>query len=185
MAKKSKKRTSRKSSGLFGLGLGEVTKTFSPNKLMEIAKTGGMMLLGYIGANATGKFVAKMVNKDEQNPQGVKKYVDALTQGAVACICVSMSGKRTWLRHASYGASLSAVQTTIETISGKSVLEMFKIGNGTKATNGMGAIAGSEELILPELTGADDEEIEGIEDDEISGADDDYYDDGISGEIFE
>lgn len=205
--KESKKKTSsrkrkgasRRSGGLFGLGLGKVATTFSLNKLIEIAKLGGMALVGYIGANMAGKAVSKMVNKEEQNPQGIKKYANALAQGAITAVCLRMGKKYNLVRMASYGAALSTAQVTVETISGKSVLDMFKFGK-SNATNGMGEIAGSEELILPELAGSTDEDIngadadingadddfdgiddfEGIEDEDISGADDD--DEGISGE---
>lgn len=192
--KTSKKRraASRKRSGL--MGLGSIAKTFKVSKLMEIAKTGAMMLAGYVITNVAGKAVEKAVNKDEQNPTGLRKYINALAQGTIAAVCVSMGGKKVWLRNVGMGAALATVQTTVETASGKSVLEMLSFNKGT---NGFGAIEGGEELILPELTGADNEPIEGADDnepiegaddddfegiDDFEGVDDDDFDDGISGD---
>ena len=155
------------------MGLGSIAKTFDGKKLFELAKNGGLMLVGYAVGNLAGKAVANAVNKNEQNPQGLKKYINALTQGTIAAVCVSMGGKRTWLKNVGMGAALSAVQTTVETISGKSVLDMLSFGNKT-ATNGVEGLGdGSTDLILPPLEGTDDDPIEGADDDPIEGADDD------------
>lgn len=153
------------------MGLGSIAKTFSVSKLTELAKTGGLLLVGYAVGNLAGKAVANAVNKNEQNPQGLKKYINALAQGTIAAVCVSMGGKRTWLKNVGMGAALSAVQTTVETISGKSVLDMLSFGNKT-ATNGVDGLGAGEDLILPKLEGGDNP-IEGADDDPIEGADDD------------
>lgn len=201
--KSSKKRKGSKKSGL--MGLGSIAKTFSVSKLTELAKTGGLLLVGYAVGNLAGKAVANAVNKNEQNPQGLKKYINALAQGTIAAVCVSMGGKRTWLKNVGMGAALSAVQTTVETISGKSVLDMLSFGNKT-ATNGVDGLGAGEELILPKLEGgedpvegagedpiegadedpiegADDDPIEGADDDPIEGADDDF--EGVDDDDFE
>ena len=182
--KSSKKRKGSKKSGL--MGLGSIAKTFSVSKLTELAKTGGLLLVGYAVGNLAGKAVANAVNKNEQNPQGLKKYINALAQGTIAAVCVSMGGKRTWLKNVGMGAALSAVQTTVETISGKSVLDMLSFNK--TATNGVDGLGdGSTDLILPPLEGTDDDPIEGADDDPIEGADDDPIegaddeDEGISG----
>lgn len=194
--KSSKKRKGSKKSGL--MGLGSIAKTFDGKKLFELAKNGGLMLVGYAVGNLAGKAVANAVNKNEQNPQGLKKYINALAQGTIAAVCVSMGGKRTWLKNVGMGAALSAVQTTVETISGKSVLDMLSFGNKT-ATNGVDGLGAGEDLILPELEGgdnpiegADDDPIEGADEDPIEGADEDFdgvddddFDYGISGEDYE
>ena len=151
--KSSKKRKGSKKSGL--MGLGSIAKTFDGKKLFELAKNGGLMLVGYAVGNLAGKAVANAVNKNEQNPQGLKKYINALAQGTIAAVCVSMGGKRTWLKNVGMGAALSAVQTTVETISGKSVLDMLSFGNKT-ATNGVDGLGAGEELILPKLENPDD-----------------------------
>ena len=210
--KSSKKRKGSKKSGL--MGLGSIAKTFDGKKLFELAKNGGLMLVGYAVGNLAGKAVANAVNKNEQNPQGLKKYINALAQGTIAAVCVSMGGKRTWLKNVGMGAALSAVQTTVETISGKSVLDMLSFGNKT-ATNGVDGLGAGEDLILPPLEGgedpvegagedpiegadedpiegadedpiegADDDPIEGADEDPIEGADEDF-DYGISGEDYE
>ena len=195
--KSSKKRKGSKKSGL--MGLGSIAKTFSVSKLTELAKTGGLLLVGYAVGNLAGKAVANAVNKNEQNPQGLKKYINALAQGTIAAVCVSMGGKRTWLKNVGMGAALSAVQTTVETISGKSVLDMLSFNK--TATNGVDGLGdGSTDLILPPLEGTDDDPIEGADDDPIEGADDDPiegadedfdgvddddFDYGISGEDYE
>lgn len=209
--KSSKKRKGSKKSGL--MGLGSIAKTFSVSKLTELAKTGGLLLVGYAVGNLAGKAVANAVNKNEQNPQGLKKYINALAQGTIAAVCVSMGGKRTWLKNVGMGAALSAVQTTVETISGKSVLDMLSFNK--TATNGVDGLGAGEELILPPLEGgenpvegagedpieganedpiegADEEPIEGADEDPIEGADDDFdgvddddFDYGISGEDYE
>ena len=154
------------------MGLGSIAKTFSVSKLTELAKTGGLLLVGYAVGNLAGKAVANAVNKNEQNPQGLKKYINALAQGTIAAVCVSMGGKRTWLKNVGMGAALSAVQTTVETISGKSVLDMLSFNK--TATNGVDGLGdGSTDLILPPLEGTDDDPIEGADDDPIEGADDD------------
>ena len=194
--KSSKKRKGSKKSGL--MGLGSIAKTFSVSKLTELAKTGGLLLVGYAVGNLAGKAVANAVNKNEQNPQGLKKYINALAQGTIAAVCVSMGGKRTWLKNVGMGAALSAVQTTVETISGKSVLDMLSFGNKT-ATNGVDGLGAGEDLILPKLEGgedpiegADEDPIEGADEDPIEGADEDFdgvddddFDYGISGEDYE
>ena len=187
------------------MGLGSIAKTFSVSKLTELAKTGGLLLVGYAVGNLAGKAVANAVNKNEQNPQGLKKYINALAQGTIAAVCVSMGGKRTWLKNVGMGAALSAVQTTVETISGKSVLDMLSFGNKT-ATNGVDGLGAGEELILPPLEGgedpvegagedpiegadedpiegADDDPIEGADDDPIEGADDDF--EGVDDDDFD
>lgn len=156
--KSSKKRKGSKKSGL--MGLGSIAKTFSVSKLTELAKTGGLLLVGYAVGNLAGKAVANAVNKNEQNPQGLKKYINALAQGTIAAVCVSMGGKRTWLKNVGMGAALSAVQTTVETISGKSVLDMLSFGNKT-ATNGVDGLGAGEELILPPLEGGEDKDPDG------------------------
>ena len=180
------------------MGLGSIAKTFSVSKLTELAKTGGLLLVGYAVGNLAGKAVANAVNKNEQNPQGLKKYINALAQGTIAAVCVSMGGKRTWLKNVGMGAALSAVQTTVETISGKSVLDMLSFGNKT-ATNGVDGLGAGEDLILPKLEGgedpiegADEDPIEGADEDPIEGADEDFdgvddddFDYGISGEDYE
>ena len=153
------------------MGLGSIAKTFSVSKLTELAKTGGLLLVGYAVGNLAGKAVANAVNKNEQNPQGLKKYINALAQGTIAAVCVSMGGKRTWLKNVGMGAALSAVQTTVETISGKSVLDMLSFGNKT-ATNGVDGLGAGEDLILPKLEGGEDP-IEGADEDPIEGADED------------
>lgn len=201
--KSSKKRKGSKKSGL--MGLGSIAKTFSVSKLTELAKTGGLLLVGYAVGNLAGKAVANAVNKNEQNPQGLKKYINALAQGTIAAVCVSMGGKRTWLKNVGMGAALSAVQTTVETISGKSVLDMLSFGNKT-ATNGVDGLGAGDELILPKLEGgedpvegagedpiegadedpiegADDDPIEGADDDPIEGADDDF--EGVDDDDFD
>lgn len=174
--KSSKKRKGSKKSGL--MGLGSIAKTFSVSKLTELAKTGGLLLVGYAVGNLAGKAVANAVNKNEQNPQGLKKYINALAQGTIAAVCVSMGGKRTWLKNVGMGAALSAVQTTVETISGKSVLDMLSFNK--TATNGVDGLGAGEELILPPLEGGEDpvegageDPIEGADEDPIEGADDD------------
>ena len=193
--KSSKKRKGSKKSGL--MGLGSIAKTFSVSKLTELAKTGGLLLVGYAVGNLAGKAVANAVNKNEQNPQGLKKYINALAQGTIAAVCVSMGGKRTWLKNVGMGAALSAVQTTVETISGKSVLDMLSFNK--TATNGVDGLGAGEELILPKLEGgedpvegADEDPIEGADEDPIEGADEDFdgvddddFDYGISGEDYE
>ena len=153
------------------MGLGSIAKTFDGKKLFELAKNGGLMLVGYAVGNLAGKAVANAVNKNEQNPQGLKKYINALAQGTIAAVCVSMGGKRTWLKNVGMGAALSAVQTTVETISGKSVLDMLSFGNKT-ATNGVDGLGAGEELILPKLEGGEDP-VEGADEDPIEGADED------------
>lgn len=200
--KSSKKRKGSKKSGL--MGLGSIAKTFSVSKLTELAKTGGLLLVGYAVGNLAGKAVANAVNKNEQNPQGLKKYINALAQGTIAAVCVSMGGKRTWLKNVGMGAALSAVQTTVETISGKSVLDMLSFNK--TATNGVDGLGAGEDLILPKLEGgedpvegagedpiegadedpiegADDDPIEGADDDPIEGADDDF--EGVDDDDFE
>ena len=183
--KSSKKRKGSKKSGL--MGLGSIAKTFSVSKLTELAKTGGLLLVGYAVGNLAGKAVANAVNKNEQNPQGLKKYINALAQGTIAAVCVSMGGKRTWLKNVGMGAALSAVQTTVETIFNKSVLDMLSFGSKT-ATNGVEGLGnGSTDLILPPLEGGEDDyPTDGVDDDDINGADDfegvDDDDEGISGE---
>ena len=200
--KSSKKRKGSKKSGL--MGLGSIAKTFSVSKLTELAKTGGLLLVGYAVGNLAGKAVANAVNKNEQNPQGLKKYINALAQGTIAAVCVSMGGKRTWLKNVGMGAALSAVQTTVETISGKSVLDMLSFNK--TATNGVDGLGAGEELILPPLEGgedpvegagedpiegadedpiegADDDPIEGADDDPIEGADDDF--EGVDDDDFD
>ena len=170
--KKSSKRrkgSSKSKSGLFGLG--SVAKTFKVSKLMEIAKSGVMLLAGYAIANVAGKAVAQAVNKDEQNPTGLRKYINALAQGTIAAVCVSMGGKKVWLRRIGEGAALATMQTAVETVSGKSVLEMLSFGK-SKATNGVEGLGASEDLILPELTGAEEDPIEGADEDPIEGAND-------------
>ena len=198
--KSSKKRKGSKKSGL--MGLGSIAKTFSVSKLTELAKTGGLLLVGYAVGNLAGKAVANAVNKNEQNPQGLKKYINALAQGTIAAVCVSMGGKRTWLKNVGMGAALSAVQTTVETISGKSVLDMLSFNK--TATNGVDGLGAGEELILPPLEGGEDKDPDGginapenpdgginepedpdnfgdPEDDDNFGDPDDYdYDGGIS-----
>ncbi|MBR6066751.1 MAG: hypothetical protein IKP45_03030 [Bacteroidales bacterium] len=166
--KSSKKRKGSKKSGL--MGLGSIAKTFSVSKLTELAKTGGLLLVGYAVGNLAGKAVANAVNKNEQNPQGLKKYINALAQGTIAAVCVSMGGKRTWLKNVGMGAALSAVQTTVETISGKSVLDMLSFNK--TATNGVDGLGAGEELILPPLEGGEDP-VEGAGEDPIEGADED------------
>ena len=186
------------------MGLGSIAKTFSVSKLTELAKTGGLLLVGYAVGNLAGKAVANAVNKNEQNPQGLKKYINALAQGTIAAVCVSMGGKRTWLKNVGMGAALSAVQTTVETISGKSVLDMLSFNK--TATNGVDGLGAGEELILPPLEGgedpvegagedpiegadedpiegADDDPIEGADDDPIEGADDDF--EGVDDDDFD
>ena len=192
--KSSKKRKGSKKSGL--MGLGSIAKTFSVSKLTELAKTGGLLLVGYAVGNLAGKAVANAVNKNEQNPQGLKKYINALAQGTIAAVCVSMGGKRTWLKNVGMGAALSAVQTTVETISGKSVLDMLSFNK--TATNGVDGLGAGEELILPPLEGgedpvegagedpiegADEDPIEGADDDPIEGADDDF--EGVDDDDFD
>lgn len=200
--KSSKKRKGSKKSGL--MGLGSIAKTFSVSKLTELAKTGGLLLVGYAVGNLAGKAVANAVNKNEQNPQGLKKYINALAQGTIAAVCVSMGGKRTWLKNVGMGAALSAVQTTVETISGKSVLDMLSFNK--TATNGVDGLGAGDELILPKLEGgedpvegagedpiegadedpiegADDDPIEGADDDPIEGADDDF--EGVDDDDFD
>ena len=152
------------------MGLGSIAKTFSVSKLTELAKTGGLLLVGYAVGNLAGKAVANAVNKNEQNPQGLKKYINALAQGTIAAVCVSMGGKRTWLKNVGMGAALSAVQTTVETISGKSVLDMLSFNK--TATNGVDGLGAGEELILPPLEGGEDP-VEGAGEDPIEGADED------------
>ena len=185
--KSSKKRKGSKKSGL--MGLGSIAKTFDGKKLFELAKNGGLMLVGYAVGNLAGKAVANAVNKNEQNPQGLKKYINALAQGTIAAVCVSMGGKRTWLKNVGMGAALSAVQTTVETISGKSVLDMLSFGNKT-ATNGVDGLGAGEELILPKLEGgedpvegADEDPIEGADEDPIEGADEDF--EGVDDDDFD
>ena len=186
------------------MGLGSIAKTFSVSKLTELAKTGGLLLVGYAVGNLAGKAVANAVNKNEQNPQGLKKYINALAQGTIAAVCVSMGGKRTWLKNVGMGAALSAVQTTVETISGKSVLDMLSFNK--TATNGVDGLGAGEELILPPLEGgedpvegagedpiegadedpiegADEDPIEGADDDPIEGADDDF--EGVDDDDFD
>lgn len=178
------------------MGLGSIAKTFSVSKLTELAKTGGLLLVGYAVGNLTGKAVANAVNKNEQNPQGLKKYINALAQGTIAAVCVSMGGKRTWLKNVGMGAALSAVQTTVETISGKSVLDMLSFNK--TATNGVDGLGAGEDLILPKLEGgedpvegagedpiegADEDPIEGADDDPIEGADDDF--EGVDDDDFD
>ena len=192
--KSSKKRKGSKKSGL--MGLGSIAKTFSVSKLTELAKTGGLLLVGYAVGNLAGKAVANAVNKNEQNPQGLKKYINALAQGTIAAVCVSMGGKRTWLKNVGMGAALSAVQTTVETISGKSVLDMLSFNK--TATNGVDGLGAGEELILPPLEGgedpvegagedpiegADEDPIEGADEDPIEGADDDF--EGVDDDDFD
>lgn len=155
--KSSKKRKGSKKSGL--MGLGSIAKTFSVSKLTELAKTGGLLLVGYAVGNLAGKAVANAVNKNEQNPQGLKKYINALAQGTIAAVCVSMGGKRTWLKNVGMGAALSAVQTTVETISGKSVLDMLSFNK--TATNGVDGLGAGEDLILPPLEGGEDKDPDG------------------------
>ena len=178
------------------MGLGSIAKTFSVSKLTELAKTGGLLLVGYAVGNLAGKAVANAVNKNEQNPQGLKKYINALAQGTIAAVCVSMGGKRTWLKNVGMGAALSAVQTTVETISGKSVLDMLSFNK--TATNGVDGLGAGEELILPPLEGgedpvegagedpiegADEDPIEGADEDPIEGADDDF--EGVDDDDFD
>ena len=184
--KSSKKRKGSKKSGL--MGLGSIAKTFSVSKLTELAKTGGLLLVGYAVGNLAGKAVANAVNKNEQNPQGLKKYINALAQGTIAAVCVSMGGKRTWLKNVGMGAALSAVQTTVETISGKSVLDMLSFNK--TATNGVDGLGAGEELILPPLEGGEDpvegageDPIEGADEDPIEGADDDF--EGVDDDDFD
>ena len=170
------------------MGLGSIAKTFSVSKLTELAKTGGLLLVGYAVGNLAGKAVANAVNKNEQNPQGLKKYINALAQGTIAAVCVSMGGKRTWLKNVGMGAALSAVQTTVETISGKSVLDMLSFNK--TATNGVDGLGAGEELILPPLEGGEDpvegageDPIEGADEDPIEGADDDF--EGVDDDDFD
>lgn len=192
--KSSEKRKGSKKSGL--MGLGSIAKTFSVSKLTELAKTGGLLLVGYAVGNLAGKAVANAVNKNEQNPQGLKKYINALAQGTIAAVCVSMGGKRTWLKNVGMGAALSAVQTTVETISGKSVLDMLSFNK--TATNGVDGLGAGEDLILPPLEGgedpvegagedpiegADEDPIEGADEDPIEGADDDF--EGVDDDDFD
>lgn len=134
--KKSTKKTARRKhsgkKGFAGMAGLEGVKKLSKQQVFDLFKQGGAILLGYASAKIAGKAVAKMVNKDEK-PEGVKRYVDALTQAVGAVLLVSSGGKNYWLRNMGIGVAVSAVQETIETASGKSVLDLLRFKSEEKA----------------------------------------------------
>ncbi len=189
-----RRRAVRKSKkGLSLLGLNSI-KT---SQVKDLFKQGCCVLLGYVAAQLAGKAVYKIVNKEETTPEGLKKYVNAFTQVIGSVLLISMGKKNYVLRNMGTGIAVSALQETVETISGKNLLDLLSFGKETtKSVNGLGVPQKQIEFKadLPQIESVDDDDdgfdgvddIEGVNNeddfdgvDDIEGVDDENDFDGV------
>jgi len=161
--------------GLHGIGFGNL-KSINKNEVMDMVKTTGAIVLGYVGSEAIGKLVAKAIVKDEA---GFKKYIEPMIQIGGGFLVSATGKKNNFVKMLGAGMMAKGAVNMVEKAAGKTIMELVGIAKNSEATQaieGLGKAIDEIELIdfkpeLPELRGEfekRDIDFRGADDEDLS-----------------